>query len=99
SDRLYGKNVLGIVLRIEWATVLNGGPMFAVVGETLSAGKRPVRLERVGRPEMKNITLSAKAAARTRLRAGARPSSRGRSAIGRYRFRRYLLAIVGGVLG
>ena len=60
SDRLYGKNVLGIVLRIEWATVLQGGPMFAVVGETLSAGKRPVRLERVGRPEIKNITLSAK---------------------------------------
>ena len=60
SDRLYGKNVLGIVLRIEWATVLKGGPMFAVVGETLSAGKKPVRLERVGRPEIKNITLSAK---------------------------------------
>ena len=60
SDRLYGKNVLGIVLRIEWATVLTGGPMFAVVGETLTAGKRPVRLERVGRPEIKNITLSAK---------------------------------------
>jgi len=60
SDRLYGKNVLGMVLRIEWATVLKGGPMFAVVGETLSAGKKPVRLERVGRPEIKNITLSAK---------------------------------------
>ncbi|MGA7422704.1 MAG: DUF4331 family protein, partial [Candidatus Sulfotelmatobacter sp.] len=60
SDRLYGKNVLGIVVRIEWATVLTGGPMFAVVGETLTAGKRPVRLERVGRPEIKNITLSAK---------------------------------------
>ena len=60
SDRLYGKNVLGIVLRIEWATLLMGGPMFAVVGETLSAGKRPVRLERVGRPEIKNITLGAK---------------------------------------
>jgi hypothetical protein len=60
SDRLYGKNVLGIILRIEWASVLKGGPMFAVVGETLSAGERPVRLERVGRPEMKNITLSAK---------------------------------------
>ena len=60
SDRLYGKNVLGIVLRIEWATMLKGGPMFAVVGETLSAGKLPVRLERVGRPEIKNITLSAK---------------------------------------
>ena len=26
SDRLYGKNVLGIVLRIEWATLLKGGP-------------------------------------------------------------------------
>jgi hypothetical protein len=60
SDRLYGKNVLGIVLRIEWAKLLKGGPMFAVVGETLSAGKRPVRLERVGRPEIKNISLSAK---------------------------------------
>jgi len=60
SDRLYGKNVLSIVLRIEWASMLKGGPMFAVVGETLSAGKRPVRLERVGRPEIKNVTLSAK---------------------------------------
>jgi hypothetical protein len=61
SDRLYGKNVLAIVLKIEWAKLLRGGPMFAVVGETWSAGKRPVRLERIGRPEMKNITLSAKA--------------------------------------
>ena len=60
SDRLYGKNVLGIVLKIEWPILLKGGPMFAVVGETLSGGKRPVRLERVGRPEIKNITLSAK---------------------------------------
>jgi len=61
SDRLYGKNVLGIVLKCEWSKLLKGGPMFAVVCETLSAGKRPVRLERVGRPEIKNITLSAKA--------------------------------------
>src|SRR5258706_6699927 len=60
SDRLYGKNVLGIVLRIEWAILLEGGPMFAVVCETLTSGKRPIRLERVGRPEIKNITLGAK---------------------------------------
>ena len=60
SDRLYGKNVLGIVLKIEWATLLKGGPMFAIVGETLTSGKRPMRLERVGRPEIKNVTLSAK---------------------------------------
>ena len=60
SDRLYGKNVLGIVLRIESATLLKGGPLFAVVCETLTSGKRPIRLERVGRPEIKNITLGAK---------------------------------------
>ncbi len=60
SDRLYGKNVLAIVLTIEWATVLKGGPMFAVVCETLTFGKRPIRLERVGRPEIKNISLGAK---------------------------------------
>ncbi len=60
SDRLYGKNVLAIVLTIEWATVLEGGPLFAVVCETLTSGKRPIRLERVGRPEIKNITLGAK---------------------------------------
>jgi hypothetical protein len=60
SDRLYGKNVLGIVLKFEWTTLLTGGPMFAVVGETLTAGTRPVRLERVGRPEIKNMSLGAK---------------------------------------
>lgn len=60
SDLLYGKNVLSIVLKIEWATLLKGGPMFAVVGETLTLGKRQVRIERVGRPEIKNVTLSAK---------------------------------------
>ena len=60
SDRLYGKNILGIVLRIDWATLLKSGPIFAVVGETLTSGKRPMRLERVGRPEIKNITLGAK---------------------------------------
>jgi Domain of unknown function (DUF4331) len=60
SDRLYGKNVLGIVLTIEWAALLKSGPMFAVVCETLTSGKRPIRLERVGRPEIKNISLGAK---------------------------------------
>src|SRR5258706_202467 len=50
SDRLYGKNVLAIVLTIEWATVLKGGPMFTVVCETVTAGKRAIRLERDGRP-------------------------------------------------
>ena len=60
SDRLYGKNVLSIVIKVEFATLLKGVPLLAVVCETLTAGKRSVRLERVGRPEIKNITLSAK---------------------------------------
>jgi len=60
SDTLYGTNVLSIVLELEWAKLLNGGPMFAVVCETLRAGPRPVRFERLGRPEIKNVTLSVK---------------------------------------
>ncbi len=60
SDRLHGKNVLGIVLKLDWVRLLKGGPMFAVVCETLTAGGRAIRLERVGRPEIKNVTLAAK---------------------------------------
>lgn len=60
SDTLYGTNVLAIILKVEWARLLKGGPLFAVVCETLVAGKRPVRFERVGRPEIKNVTLSFK---------------------------------------
>lgn len=60
SDLLYAKNVLSIVIKIEWAKLLDGGPLFAVVAETLTSGKRRVRIERVGRPEIKNVTLSPK---------------------------------------
>ncbi|SDI24495.1 MULTISPECIES: DUF4331 family protein [Bradyrhizobium] len=60
SDTLYGTNILAIVLKVEWRTLLKGGPMFAVVCETLASGKRPVRIERVGRPEIKNVSLSWK---------------------------------------
>ncbi|WP_050421628.1 DUF4331 family protein [Bradyrhizobium tropiciagri] len=60
SDTLFGTNILAIVLKIEWPMVLEGGPLFAIVCETLAAGKRPVRIERVGRPEIKNVTLSWK---------------------------------------
>src|SRR5262249_54155390 len=56
SDTLYGTNILAIALKLEWRNVLKGGPLFAVVCETLAAGKQPVRIERVGRPEIKNVT-------------------------------------------
>jgi len=31
------------MLKLEWRKMLKGGPLFAVVCETLAAGKRPVR--------------------------------------------------------
>src|SRR5262249_10147917 len=33
---------------------------FAVVGETVVAGKLPIRIERIGRPEIKNVILQRK---------------------------------------
>jgi hypothetical protein len=55
-------NVLGVVLEVDRDLLLHngGGPLFGVVAETVVAGKIPVRLERVGRPEIKNVILSKK---------------------------------------
>jgi hypothetical protein len=52
-------NVLSIVVELDCAPLLQagGGPLYAVVGETVVAGKLPIRIERVGRPEMKNVML------------------------------------------
>jgi Domain of unknown function (DUF4331) len=57
-----GANVLSIVLERDVATVLgpDAGPLLAVVGETVTAGGHPVRLERMGRPEIKNFILQDK---------------------------------------
>ena len=58
---LEGMNVLSVVLEIDTASVLGtGGPLFAVAAETVVRGSRPVRLERMGRPEIKNVILSSK---------------------------------------
>jgi hypothetical protein len=56
-----GANVLSIILELDVATVLgpDTGPLVAVVGETLTAG-HPIRLERMGRPEIKNFILQDK---------------------------------------
>jgi hypothetical protein len=56
-----GANVLSIVLELDIATVFDPdtGPLLAVVGETVTAG-HPVRLERMGRPEIKNFILQEK---------------------------------------
>jgi hypothetical protein len=61
SNSLAGFNVLSVVVEADCTPLLRaGGPMFAVVAETVAAGKLPVRLERVGRPEVKNVILAWK---------------------------------------
>jgi hypothetical protein len=61
-NAVQGANVLSIVLELDTATVLgpDTGPMLGVVGETVTSGKHPVRLERMGRPEIKNFLLQDK---------------------------------------
>ena len=60
SIYLDGKNVLSIVVEIDCARLLGGVNLLAVVGETLARGKLAVRLERTGRPEVKNMLLAPK---------------------------------------
>lgn len=58
---LEGMNVLSIVLEFDAAALVGAdGPLLAVVAETVTRGGRPVRLERMGRPEIKNVILSSK---------------------------------------
>jgi hypothetical protein len=61
-NSLTGANVLGVVVEVDGKLLLkNGGPpLLAVVGETVVVGKLPVRIERFGRPEVKNHLLSMK---------------------------------------
>ena len=57
NNDLAGLNVLSLVVEFDAAAVLGSASMWAVVAETLTVGEHPVRLERVGRPEIKNVTL------------------------------------------
>ncbi|MFF2145806.1 DUF4331 family protein [Kitasatospora sp. NPDC058190] len=60
SNALEGADVLTIVVELDVATVLGSasGTVFAVAAETVTAGPYPMRLERLGRLEMKNVLLS-----------------------------------------
>src|SRR5215218_6028683 len=55
-----GKNVLSRVVEIDCARFLGDGGLVGVVAETLTRGKLTVRIERVGRPEVKNLMLAPK---------------------------------------
>ena len=56
---LDGKNVLSIVVEID-AGFLADRALVGVVAETLTRGTFNVRIERVGRPEVKNMMLAPK---------------------------------------
>ena len=57
-----GANVLGLVIELEGDALRSTGlgPLVTVVGETIADGKLGIRLERVGRPEVKNFLLGPK---------------------------------------
>jgi uncharacterized protein DUF4331 len=57
---LDGKNVLSLVIEIDCAKTFGEASLVAVVAETLTRGTVTVRLERVGRPEVKNMILAPK---------------------------------------
>jgi Domain of unknown function (DUF4331) len=62
TNGLAGMNVLSIVVELDAKFLLQGGrgPLFGAVAETVVAGKLPIRIERVGRPEIKNVLMAFK---------------------------------------
>jgi Domain of unknown function (DUF4331) len=56
---LDGKNVLSLVVELD-CRLLDGAELVGVVAETLTRGRFAVRIERVGRPEVKNMLLGPK---------------------------------------
>src|SRR3954452_25318676 len=59
SIYLDGKNVLALVVEVDCA-LLGDAALVGVVAETLTRGTFNVRIERVGRPEVKNLMLGPK---------------------------------------
>src|SRR5207247_4774352 len=57
---LDGKNVLTVVAEVDCSRFFDGAALVGVVAETLTRGRLNVRLERVGRPEVKNMLLAPK---------------------------------------
>ncbi|MGE3601293.1 MAG: DUF4331 family protein [Dehalococcoidia bacterium] len=57
---LDGKNVLSLVIEVDCAKHFGDAELVGVVAETLTRGRLNVRLERTGRPEVKNLMLAPK---------------------------------------
>jgi hypothetical protein len=59
KNSLDGQNALGIVVEGDISTLFGArhGPLFALVAETTTVGSLRIRLERLGRPEIKNFIM------------------------------------------
>ena len=62
TNSLDGANVLSLVVEVDTRPWLSNGrgPLFGAVGETVVTGKLPIRIERFGRMEVKNVTMALK---------------------------------------
>lgn len=62
NSTMFRQNVLSIVVELDVDRTFGpgAGPLFAVVGETVTAGSMQVRLERFGRPDVKNLLIFPK---------------------------------------
>jgi hypothetical protein len=62
-DSLAGQNVLSIVVELDHSALFGAGerPLVAVIAETVTAGSLRARMDRVGRPEIKNFIMMDKA--------------------------------------
>jgi len=62
QNSLTGLNAMSLIVEVDSSRLpRNGGQsLFGIVGETVVAGKIPIRLERFGRPEIKNVIMSLK---------------------------------------
>jgi hypothetical protein len=62
QNSLADANVLAVVVEADCGPLLQrtGTPLLGLVGETVVAGKLPVRIERFGRVEIKNVIMSMK---------------------------------------
>lgn len=62
NSTMFRQNVLSIVIELEVAKLFarDDGPIFAIVGETVTTGLKKIRLERYGRPDVKNLLIFPK---------------------------------------
>jgi len=62
TNSLLNFNVLSLIIEVDTGALLREGrgPLFGIVGETIVDARIPVRLERVGRQEVKNVIMSMK---------------------------------------